>query len=120
MAQWPIYRFTVTVPARVVTYAGARPPAQLASIIRDSLPKLAVQPWIRGARFGYLFVNAPSGREAIAYAPAYDSASKLIAVYGYRSCYGVRDTSDYSVMYKVVRVLPPMVPGYNSERRGSY
>jgi signal transduction histidine kinase len=120
MAQWPIYRFRVTVPAHVVTYAGGRPASQLESIIRDSLPKLAVKPWIRGARFGYLFVDAPDGREAIAYAPAYDSSSKLIAVYGYRSCYGVRDTSDYSVMYKVVRVLPPMVPGYNSERRGSY
>jgi signal transduction histidine kinase len=118
MAQWPIYRFKVTVPAHVITYAGGRAPAQLEPIIRDSLPKLAVKPWIRGARFGYLFVNAPAGREAIAYAPAYDSASKLIAVYGYRSCYGVRDTSDYSVMYKVVRVLPPMVPGYSSERWG--
>jgi signal transduction histidine kinase len=65
-----------------------------------------------GARFGYLFVDGADGRETIAYAPALDSADKLLAVYGYRSCYGVRDTMDYSEMYRIVRVLPPMVPGY--------
>jgi signal transduction histidine kinase len=70
---------------------------------------------VRGARFGYLFVDAPGGRETVAYAPAYDSAGKLLAVYGYRSCYGVRDTMDYSNMYRIVRVLPPMVPGYVEE-----
>ena len=112
-ANWPIYRFRVMVPSRTVSFAGGRPDAKIEEIIRDSLPKLAVKPWIRGARFGYLFVDAPTGREAIAYAPAYDSSAKLLAVYGYRSCYGVRDTSDYSVMYQVVRVLPPMVPGYS-------
>jgi signal transduction histidine kinase len=116
---WPIYRFRVMMPARTVTYAGARPDAQIDAIIRDSIPKLAVKPWVRGARFGYLFVDAPAGREAVSYAPAYDSANRLLAVYGYRSCYGVRDTSDYSIMYKVVRVMPPQVPGYMDSRDNS-
>ncbi|MGH7652956.1 MAG: sensor histidine kinase [Gemmatimonadaceae bacterium] len=113
---WPIYRFRVMMPSRTVTYAGGRPDAGIDAIIRDSIPKLAVKPWVRGARFGYLFVDGPVGREAVSYAPAYDSANKLLAVYGYRSCYGVRDTSDYSIMYKVVRVMPPQVPGYLDSR----
>lgn len=114
-AQWPIYRFRVMLPSRTVTYAGGRPAREIERIIRDSLPKLAKETWIRSARFGYLFVDGPGGRETVAYAPAYDSADKLLAVYGYRSCYGVRDTMDFSVLYKVVRVLPPMVPGYAEE-----
>ena len=69
-ANWPIYRFRVMVPSRTVSFAGGRPDTKIEQIIRDSLPKLAVKPWIRGARFGYLFVDAPTGREAIAYAPA--------------------------------------------------
>ncbi|MGH7604598.1 MAG: sensor histidine kinase [Gemmatimonadaceae bacterium] len=117
--KWPIYRFRVMMPSRSVTYAGGRPDARIDEIIRDSIPKLAVKPWIRGARFGYLFVDAPTGREAVAYAPAYDSANNLLAVYGYRSCYGVRDTSDYSIMFKVVRVMPPQVPGYLDSRENS-
>ncbi|MFL5503345.1 MAG: sensor histidine kinase, partial [Gemmatimonadaceae bacterium] len=92
-----------------------RPARQIEGIIRDSLPKLATKTWVRGARFGYLFVDGADGRETVSYAPAYDSAGKLLAVYGYRSCYGVRDTTDFMQMYRVVRVLPPMVPGY-SER----
>ena len=114
-AAWPIYRFRVDLPLRSVTYAGGRPSPGIETIIRDSIPTLATRPWVRGARFGYLFVDAPTGRETVAYAPAYDSAGKLLAVYGYRSCYGVRDTMDYSQMYRVVRVLPPMVPGYVEE-----
>lgn len=114
-AQFPIYRFRVMLPSKSITYAGGRPAPSIETIIRDSIPKLAVQKWIRGARFGYLFVDAPGGRETVAYAPAYDSSDKLLAVYGYRSCYGVRDTMDYSVMYKIVRVLPPMMPGYTQE-----
>jgi signal transduction histidine kinase len=114
-AQWPIYRFRVLLPSKTITYAGGRPAREIETIIRDSLPKLANQRGVRGARFGYLFVDAPGGRETVAYAPAYDSADKLLAVYGYRSCYGVRDTMDYSGMYKIVRVLPAMVPGYREE-----
>ena len=114
-AAWPIYRFRVDLPSRSVTYAGGRPSPGIETIIRDSIPTLATRPWVRGAGFGYLFVDAPAGRETVAYAPAYDSSGKLLAVYGYRSCYGVRDTMDYSNMYRVVRVLPPMVPGYVEE-----
>jgi signal transduction histidine kinase len=114
-ANWPIYRFRLDLPSHSVTYAGGRPAPQIEPIIRDSIPKLANARWIRMSRFGYLFVDAPGGRETVAYAPAYDSADKLLAVYGYRSCYGVRDTMDYSQMYRVVRVLPPMVPGYVEE-----
>lgn len=44
---------------------------------------------------------------------------KVIAVYGYRSCYGVRDVADYALMYRIVKVLPPMVPGYVEEGTGS-
>lgn len=113
--QWPIYRFRLDLPSGSLTYAGGRPAPPIDRIIRDSMPKLAKQPWVRKARFGYLFVDAPGGREAVSYAPAYDSSENLLAVYGYRSCYGVRDTSDYSTIFKVVRVLPPMVPGYIEE-----
>jgi two-component system phosphate regulon sensor histidine kinase PhoR len=114
-SEWPIYRFRVTLPSHTVTYAGGTPAPTIEPIIRDSLPKLAADPSIRAARFGYLFVDAPGGRETVAYAPAYDSADKLLAVYGYRSCYGVRDTMDFAQMYRVVRVLPPMIPGYAEE-----
>ena len=110
--KWPIYRFRLDVPARTIAYAGSRPVPEIETIIRDSIPKLANAKWVRAARFGYLFVDPPGGRETVAYAPAYDSAGTLLAVYGYRSCYGVRDTMDYNTIYTVVKVLPPMVPGY--------
>ena len=112
-SQWPIYRFRLDIPSGQVQYVGGRPDPVVDAIIRDSLPKVASEPWVMRAGFGYLFVEPPGGRETIAYARTRDSAGKLLAVYGYRSCYGVRDTSDYSLMYKVVRVLPPMVPGYS-------
>ncbi len=118
-AQWPIYRFRVMLPSKTITYAGGRPAPSIEAIIRDSLPKLANMRGVRGARFGYLFVDGPAGRETVSYAPAYDSADKLLAVYGYRSCYGVRDTMDYSQMYQVVRVLPAMVPGYVEQSASS-
>jgi signal transduction histidine kinase len=113
--KWPIYRFRLDLPARSITYAGGRPTPQIEAIIRDSIPKLAERRWVRSARFGYLFVQGAEGRETVAYAPTYDSADRLLAVYGYRSCYGVRDTSDFAAMYMVVKVLPPMVPGYVEE-----
>jgi signal transduction histidine kinase len=113
--KWPIYRFRLDMPSRAVTYAGERPAPQVDKIIRDSIPTLADEEWVKRAGFGYLFVDGPVGRETIAYSPAVDSAGKLLAVYGYRSCYGVRDTADYSLMYRIVKVLPPMVPGYVEE-----
>ncbi len=117
--KWPIYRFRVMMPSHTVTYAGTPPPPQIDAIIRDSIPYLANQRWVKMAKFGYLFVDVPGGRETVAYAGAYDSSNKLLAVYGYRSCYGVRDTTDFSNIYHIVRVLPPMVPGYREEGVGS-
>lgn len=115
-AKWPIYRFRVDVPSHVVRYAGAAPGPAIDKIIRDSIPKLADM-WPKLAGFGYLFVDGPNGREAIAYSPAVDSTKNqnVLAVYGYRSCYGVRDTTDYSQLFRVVRVLPRMVQGYTEE-----
>jgi signal transduction histidine kinase len=110
---WSVYRFRLDLPARTVQYLGGRPLPAVESVIRDSLPKIANAPWVKRIGFGYLFVDPPGEpRETISYIPAVDSAGDLIALYGYRSCYGVRDTSDYSRMYKIVKVLPPMVPGY--------
>lgn len=119
-AKWPIYRFRVDVPSHVVTYAGVRPGPAIDRIIRDSIPKLADK-WPKRAGFGYLFVDGPDGRETIAYSPAVDSTKdkNVLAVYGYRSCYGVRDTMDYSTIYRIVKVLPPMVPGYTEEPTSS-
>jgi signal transduction histidine kinase len=105
--KFPLYRFKLDLTTHAVTYAGTRPAPGIAAIIRDSLPRLANDSWLRRAGFGYLFADAPGGREAIAFGVAMDSTEKIIAFYGYRSCYGVRDTTDYSNMYKIVRVLPP-------------
>jgi signal transduction histidine kinase len=115
-AKWPVYRFRVDVPSHVVTYAGVPPGPAIDKIIRDSIPKLADM-WPKFAGFGYVFVDGPNGRETIAYSPAVDSTKNknVLAVYGYRSCYGVRDTTDYSQIFSVVRVLPPMVAGYREE-----
>ena len=113
--KWPIYRFRLDLPSRAITYAGGRPAPEIEKIIRDSIPTLASIPWVKGTGFGYLFVDPPGGRETIAYSPAVDSAMKVIAVYGYRSCYGVRDVADYALMYRIVKVLPPMMPGYVEE-----
>jgi len=110
--KWPLYRFRLDLPSRAITYAGGRPGPDIEKVIRDSIPNLANKPWVKGVGFGYLFVGPPGARETIAYSPAVDSTSKVIAVYGYRSCYGVGDTTDYSHMYQVVKVLLPMVPAY--------
>src|SRR5712671_5186871 len=117
--KWPIYRFRLDLPARTITYAGGRPAPQIEAIIRDSIPKLANGPGVRRFRFGYLFVDAQKGREAVAYAPAFDSSMSLLAVYGYRSCYGVRDTTDYNTLIRIVKVLPPMTPTYMYQKAGS-
>jgi signal transduction histidine kinase len=111
-AKFPVYRFRLDVPSRAVTFAGVPPVPEIERIIRDSIPVLAGRKWVKRAGFAYLFVEAPGGRETIAYSPALDTANNVLAVYGYRSCYGVRDTTDYSQMFGVVRVMPPMVPGY--------
>jgi signal transduction histidine kinase len=117
--KWPVYRFRLDLPARTITYAGGRPAPQIEAIIRDSIPKLANRPWVRLTRFGYVFVDSPGGREAVAYAPMFDSDTSLLAVYGYRSCYGVRDTTDYNMLIKIVKVLPQMTPSYSDRKARS-
>ena len=117
---WSIYRFRLDLPSHNVQYLGGRPSPSIERIIRDSLPQLADSRWLKRFGFGYLFVDPPAApREAISYVPAVDSTGQLLAVYGYRSCYGVRDTSDYSRMYQIVKVLPPMIPGYQEDTSGS-
>lgn len=117
---WSSYRFRIDLPARTVQYLGGRPVPAIDSIIRDSIPKLANSTWVKRAGFGYLFVDPPgTPREAISYMRMLDSAKNVLAVYGYRSCYGVRDTSDYSLMYQIVKVLPPMIPGYEQDTTAS-
>lgn len=118
-ANWPIYRFKLDLPTRALSYAGTRPAPAIDAIIRDSIPKLANAMWVKRAGFGYLFVDGPQGRETVAYSPVHDSAENVLAVYGYRSCYGVRDTMDYNGIYRIVKVLPPMVPGYIDESNRS-
>jgi signal transduction histidine kinase len=105
--KFPVYRFRLDLPSRAVTFAGHRPSDQIVNLIRDSVSKLADEEWAHRAGFGYLFVDTPAGREAIAYGVTVDSSQKVLAAYGYRSCYGVRDTSDYALMFKIVKVLPP-------------
>jgi signal transduction histidine kinase len=103
---WPIYRFRLDLDSHALTFApGYQPEPKVLALIRDSIPKLARKDWIKRTGFGYLFVDNP--REAIAFGTTMDSAEKIIAVYGYRSCYGVRDTSDFALMYRIVKVLPP-------------
>ena len=110
---WTTYRFRLDLPSRAVQYLGVRPLPAVDRIIRDSIPKLASTPWVKAAGFGYLFVDPPGApREAISYLRTLDSARNVLAVYGYRSCYGVRDTMDYNTVHRIVKVLPPMIPGY--------
>ena len=117
---WVPYRFRIDLPARTVQYLGGQPLPAIDAIIRDSIPVLANRPWVKIAGFGYLFVDPPGRpRETVVYIPTMDTARTLLAVYGYRSCYGVRDTSDYALMYKIVKVLPPMVPGYEEDTLNS-
>ena len=113
---WSVYRFRLDLPSRTIQYLGGRPLPAIETVIRDSLPQIANTKWLKRFGFGYLFVDPPNApREAISYVPAIDSAGQLLGVYGYRSCYGVRDTSDYSQMYRIVKVLPPMIPGYQED-----
>ncbi len=116
---WSIYRFRMDLPEKKVQYLGVPPSPAVAKVINESLPILANKPYVKRSGFGYKFVDTPTGREAISYVRVLDSAENVIAIYGYRSCWGVRDTSDFSLMVKIVRVLPPMVPGYVEDSAGS-
>ena len=116
---WSVYRFRLDLPSRAVQYIGGRPLPAIEKVITDSLPQIADSRWLKRFGFGYLFVDPPNApREAISYVPAVDSTGQLLAVYGYRSCYAVRDTSDFNLMYRIVKVLPPMLNGYQEDSSG--
>lgn len=106
---WPIYRFRMDFPSRSVTFIGGMPAPVAMSLIRDSIPKLAVNPWIRLYHFGYVFVDAPGFPESIAYTPITDAGGRLLAVYGYRSCYGSYDVWDFAEIHRVVKIVPPFL-----------
>lgn len=106
---WQIYRFRMDFPSGALTVVGGTPTPAAMQLIRDSIPKLARNPWIAAYAFGYLFVDSPGRPEAIAYTPLRDTSGRLLAVYGYRSCYGTYDAWDYAMIHRVVRVVPPFL-----------
>jgi signal transduction histidine kinase len=105
---WKIYRFRMDFPSGALTVIGGTPIPAAMQLIRDSIPKLARAPWIADYAFGYLFVDSPVP-EAIAYTPIRDAGGHLLAVYGYRSCYGTHDAWDFAAIHRIVRVVPPFL-----------
>jgi signal transduction histidine kinase len=105
---FPIYRFKLELPSRQLTVIGGTPSAEAMHLIRDSIPKLAVSKPIMSWHFGYLFLQSKVP-EAIAYSPVRDSTGRVLAVYGYRSCYGTYDVWDYMLVHRVARVVPPFL-----------
>jgi signal transduction histidine kinase len=108
-SQWKIYRFRLDLPSGALTVVGGTPSAEAMRLIRDSLPKLAVSPPVKSWHFGYLFVNSPGFPEAIAYTPVRDTSGRVLAVYGYRSCYGTYDVWDYALVRRAARIVPPFL-----------
>ncbi len=106
---WTIYRFKMVFPSGAITFAGGTPIPAAMQLIRDSIPKLARAPALASYPFGYLFVDSPHFPEAIAYTPIHDQSGRLLAVYGYRSCYGTYDAWDYALIHRVVHVVPPFL-----------
>jgi signal transduction histidine kinase len=107
--QWEIYRFRMDLPSRALTIVGAAPSAAALRLIRDSIPALATTAPVNLWHFGYLFVPSSVFPEAIAYSPVRDSAGRVLAVYGYRSCYGTYDVWDYALIHRVARIVPPFL-----------
>jgi signal transduction histidine kinase len=107
-AQFPIYRFRLELPSGDLTIAGGTPSSEAMHLIRDSIPKLAVSPPVASWHFGYLFVQSKVP-EAIAYSPMRDSTGRVLAVYGYRSCYGTYDVWDFMLVHRIARVVPPFL-----------
>ncbi|HEY8310010.1 MAG TPA: HAMP domain-containing sensor histidine kinase, partial [Gemmatimonadaceae bacterium] len=105
---FPIYRFRLELPSGTLTTAGGTPSAEALQLIRDSLPKLAVSPPVALWHFGYLFLQAKTP-EAIAYTPVRDSTGRVLAVYGYRSCYGTYDVWDFMLVHRIARIVPPFL-----------
>lgn len=105
---FPIYRFRLDLPSGALSVVGGTPSAEAMKLIRDSIPKLAVSPPVALWHFGYLFLQSKVP-EAIAYSPVRDSTGRVLAVYGYRSCYGTYDVWDFMVVHGVARVVPPFL-----------
>lgn len=106
--QFPIYRFRLDIPSGALTIVGGTPSAQAMHLIRDSIPKLAVTPAVASWHFGYLFLESKIP-EAIAYSPVRDSTGRVLAVYGYRSCYGTYDVWDFMIVHRNARIVPPFL-----------
>ena len=108
LKSFPIYRFRLDLPSLALTVAGGTPSSEALHLIRDSIPKLAVSPPIASWHFGYLFLQSKIP-EAIAYTPVRDSTGRVLAVYGYRSCYGTYDVWDYMLVHRIARIVPPFL-----------
>ncbi|HEY7898795.1 MAG TPA: HAMP domain-containing sensor histidine kinase [Gemmatimonadaceae bacterium] len=108
LKSFPIYRFRLDLPSLALTVVGGTPSSEALHLIRDSIPKLAVSPPIASWHFGYLFLQSKIP-EAIAYTPVRDSTGRVLAVYGYRSCYGTYDVWDYMLVHRVARIVPPFL-----------
>ena len=107
--QWKIYRFRLDLPSGALTVVGGTPIPAAMKLIRDSIPKLAVTPAIAEWHFGYLFVDSPNFPEAIAFTPVRDHSGRVLAVYGYRSCYATYDVWDYALIHRIARIVPPFL-----------
>jgi signal transduction histidine kinase len=107
-SQFPIYRFRLELPSRTLTLAGGTPSAEAMRLIRDSIPKLAVSEPVASWHFGYLFLQSREP-EAIAFTPVRDTSGRVLAVYGYRSCYGTYDVWDYMLVHRIARIVPPFL-----------
>src|SRR5665213_166414 len=105
---FPIYRFRLDLPSGALSVIGGTPSAEAMHLIRDSIPKLAVSPPVALWHFGYLFLQSKAP-EVIAYSPVRDSTGRVLAVYGYRSCYGTYDVWDFMVVHRVARIVPPFL-----------
>lgn len=105
---FPIYRFKLDMPSRALTVVGGTPSTEAMHLIRDSIPKLAITGPVAFWHFGYLFLQSRVP-EAIAYTPIRDSTGRVLAIYGYRSCYGTYDVWDYMYVHRVARLVPPFL-----------
>jgi signal transduction histidine kinase len=106
-SRFPIYRFRLEIPSGALTVIGGAPSPEAMRLIRDSIPKLAASPPVAAWHFGYLFLQ--SAPEAIAYSPVRDATGRVLAVYGYRSCYGTYDVWDFMLVHRIARVVPPFL-----------
>jgi signal transduction histidine kinase len=105
---FPIYRFRLDLPSGALSIVGGTPSSEAMQLIRDSIPKLVVTAPVKLWHFGYLFLQSKTP-EAIAYTPVRDSTGRVLAVYGYRSCYATYDVWDFMLIHRVARIVPPFL-----------